>query len=75
MKAKRVTNEFGETFFFHGDSHSGWEIGYGGTGAACWRALRYGVGMRANTREALVRMIDQRVADELAWRRSRQEEV
>lgn len=51
----------------HTDDHyRGWWISYGSkrpvTGT--WRATRYGVGMCAGSREALVRMIDQKVNDE-----------
>lgn len=64
---ERMTNEFGEVFHFEGTTHRGWKIGYGGAGSASWRAVRYGVGVRANTREALVRLIDQKIADDANW--------
>lgn len=73
MKTKRITDESGVTHYFDGDEHRGWAIGYNPDAPATgrWCAMRHGVAMCAGTREALVRMVDQRIADDAAWRSAR----
>lgn len=52
------------------DYHRGWFIYQGPSHPVTgqWRATRYGVGMCAGTREQLIRMIDQKVNDEIQER-------
>ena len=45
------------------DNYKGWKIIYRPIGGQHWRAEQYGIGMCANSVEALKRMIDIRVKE------------
>lgn len=42
-------------------TYKGWRIRYFPEGSQHWQALRFGVSMRATSRDMLVRMIDLRI--------------
>ena len=46
-----------------GECYKGWRIFYKPVGSQHWRAEQYGIGMCANSVEALKRMIDVRVKE------------
>ncbi len=50
----------------NGNRHKGWEINYNPSRpvTGVWRAERFGVGMCAGTFDALIRMIDTKIAEE-----------
>jgi hypothetical protein len=43
--------------------YKGWKISYFPEGSQVWKAVRYGVRMRANSKELLLSMIDTRDSD------------